>query len=212
MSDDWLSLSEVAEILGVHPSTVRSWADHGKLPVHRTQGGHRRFKRSEVELCMESNHASRMDAMAEVVQNVLRQTRVQISEGRLEEEAWYQKLDGEARGQYRQSGRYLLQGLIMALAASSEAASASANAEARALAYEYASRGKRFGLTCSEATHAFLFFRNLLIDSMFTVYEHAAIHSPSAWSEMFRRINAFTDQILVSLLETYEAYSRSSAR
>jgi excisionase family DNA binding protein len=209
MEDNWLSLGEVAQVLGVHPSTVRSWANHGKLPVHRTQGGHRRFKRSEVELCLDSRRAEGLEAMEQVVQDALRQTRVQISEGRLEEEVWYQKLDNDARSQYRQSGRYLLQGLIMAQMAKDPSG---ANAEARALAYEYASRGKRFGLTCSEATHAFLFFRSLLVDAMFLVYENAAIYSPQAWSDMFRRINTFTDQILITLIDTYEAYSRNASR
>ena len=36
---EWLSLSDAAEYLGVHPSTVRAWADKGDLPVHRTAGG-----------------------------------------------------------------------------------------------------------------------------------------------------------------------------
>ena len=54
MTNEWLNLSEAAEILGVHPSTVRLWADQGRLPVHRTQGGHRRFKRQEVELWTQS--------------------------------------------------------------------------------------------------------------------------------------------------------------
>ncbi|MCK4977066.1 MAG: helix-turn-helix domain-containing protein, partial [Anaerolineales bacterium] len=49
MSNEWLSLSDAAEILGVHPSTVRKWSDEGVLPVRRTKGGHRRYLRSEVE-------------------------------------------------------------------------------------------------------------------------------------------------------------------
>ena len=53
MSDEWLSLRGAADILGVHPSTVRAWSDKGLLPVHRTQGGHRRYKRSEVEMWAE---------------------------------------------------------------------------------------------------------------------------------------------------------------
>ena len=54
MVSEWLSLSEVAEMLGVHPSTVRSWADQGRLPTHRTEGGHRRFRRADVELWLHS--------------------------------------------------------------------------------------------------------------------------------------------------------------
>ena len=49
MPGNWLTLTEVSELLGIHPSTVRNWADQGVLPVHRTQGGHRRFMRAELE-------------------------------------------------------------------------------------------------------------------------------------------------------------------
>jgi excisionase family DNA binding protein len=208
MADEWLSLSEAAEILGVHTSTVRSWADLGRLPVHRTSGGHRRFKRSEVELCIESQQVSSPESVDQVVQSALMRTRFQISEGHLQSEPWYQKLDDDARQQYRMSGRHLLQGTITALMADQT----DANAEARSLGMDYASRGKRCGLTCSEATHAFLFFRTLLLESMYTVYESAAVSSPHVWGNMFRKISAFTDQILMSLLETYEAYNRGNPK
>ena len=54
MNSEWMTLSEVALQLGVHPSTVRNWADQNRLPVHRTQGGHRRFKRNEMDLWISS--------------------------------------------------------------------------------------------------------------------------------------------------------------
>lgn len=206
MAGEWLSLSEVSKILGVHPSTVRNWSDQGYLPVHRTKGGHRRFRRGEVELWMQAQRENGTSESHLVVQNALKRTRIQISEGRLESEEWYQKLDEDAREQYRRSGRALLQGLAGYLADDGE----SAEAEARSLGYEYASRGWRYGLSCSQATHAFLFFRNVLMDSMLAVYEAAAVNSPQAWSEMFRKIGAFTDQILITLLETYDAYQRGN--
>lgn len=206
MTGEWLSLSQVSKILGVHPSTVRNWSDQGHLPVHRTKGGHRRYRRSEVELWLQSQRENGPSESHLVVQNALKRTRIQISEGHLESESWYQKLDDDAREQYRRSGRALLQGLAGSLATDGEGA----EAEARSLGYEYASRGWRYGLSCSEATHAFLFFRNVLMDSMLAVYEAAAVNSPQAWSEMFRKINAFTDQIQITLLETYDAYQRGS--
>lgn len=48
-ADELLPLSAVAEALGVSPSTVRRLADHGTLPGTRTEGGHRRFRRSDVQ-------------------------------------------------------------------------------------------------------------------------------------------------------------------
>lgn len=208
MPGEWLNLSEVAEILGVHPSTVRNWSDQGTLPVHRTQGGHRRFRRGEVDLWLQA-HREEGDNQSQgrlVIQNALKSTRMRISEGLLESEGWYQKLDENAREQYRRSGRSLLQGLLGYLASDGDGA----RAEARALGYEYASRGWRYELSCSEAVRALMFFRNLLMDSMLSVYEAAAVSSPRAWSDMFRRVSAFTDEIQLTLLETYDAYQRGS--
>lgn len=206
MSDEWLSLSEVALLVGVHPSTVRSWSDQNQLPVHRTAGGHRRYKRSDIELWLQSRQASAPADTREVVQSALRRTRMQIHEGALEREPWYQKLDEDARTQYRLSGRYLLSSLMTYLSSDG----AQADAEARAMGYEYASRARAFNLTGVEAIHAFLFFRNTLIESILPVYETAAVSSPGVWSNMVRRMTAFTDQVMLTLLETFEAYERGA--
>jgi len=208
MTGEWLSLSEVAKVLGVHPSTVRNWADQGQMPVHRTTGGHRRFKRSEVELWQQAQRHNGPNEAQLVIQNALKRTRFQITEGHLQAEDWYQKLDEAARGQYRISGRNLMQGLLVYLSAGG----AEAEAEARSLGYEYAARGRRHGLSVLDATQAFLFFRNSLLDAMLSVYEAASVSSSQAWSDMFRKINAFTDGILVTLLETYEAFERGNCK
>ncbi len=208
MSNDWLSLSKVAELLGVHPSTVRCWADEGHLPVHRTQGGHRRFHRQDIELWMQSQDKKGTLELGSAVQNALRRTRIEISEGHLANEAWYQKLSDEAREQYRQSGRSLLFGLVNYIGTDG----ASTDAEPRSLGYEYASRGWRFGLSSAEATNAFLFFRNLMIESMISYYESAGVRSPQAWGDMVRKLIAFTDQIMLTLMDTYAAYQRGVAR
>jgi excisionase family DNA binding protein len=204
MAEDWLSLSEVAGRLGVHPSTVRSWSDQGHLPVHRTQGGHRRFRRGDVDLWIQTHREEGLDEGHLVVQAALKNIRVKVSEGTLESEGWYDKLDDEARVQYRHSGRALLQGLLESLAQNGEYD----DSEARSLGFEYASRGWRRGLTAAEASLAFLFFRNTLLDAMLTVYEESSIQIPKAWSDTFRKIFRFTDQIQITLLETYEAYQR----
>lgn len=201
MTDEWLSLSDAAEMLGVHPSTVRLWSDKGILPVHKTQGGHRRYRRSEITLWAQTNSRSGNEALQPegMMQEVIRHVRMQISEGRLESEIWYQKLDDEARGQYRISARSLFQGLMNYVATDG----AEAASEAYAIGYEYASRARRYKLSYVDAARAFLFFRDTLIESVIKVYSESHLSSKRS-SEMYAKIHAFTDQILISLLETYQ--------
>lgn len=203
--EEWLTLSQAAELLGVHPSTVRLWSDKGQLPVHRTQGKHRRYRRSEVELWAKTARQPRALEPESVVQHALGRMRFQISEGHLEAQPWYQKLDDEARRQYRMSGRVLVQGLANYLASEGE----DAIAEARSIGYEYASRGRRYNLDSIDAARAFLFFRNALLESMVAIYQETKIPSGAAWGEMLHRVHAFTDQILLSLLETYQAFENN---
>ena len=46
---EWLTLGQAAAFLGAAQSTVRKWADGGRLPAFYTPGGHRRFRRSDLE-------------------------------------------------------------------------------------------------------------------------------------------------------------------
>lgn len=200
MTDEWLTLSNAAKLLGVHPSTVRLWSDKGALPVHKTPGGHRRYKRGEILLWAETNSKSREEAiepegmMNEVVKNV----RMQISEGRLQEESWYQKLDEDARVQYRMSARSLFQGLMTYVTTNGEDAAS----EAYAIGYEYASRARRYSLSYVDAAKAFLFFRDTLVESVIKVYTEANVPSKKA-TGMYAKMHTFTDEILISLLETF---------
>ena len=44
-----LTISQAATRLGVHPDTLRAWADRGLVPVIRTPTGYRRFEPREIE-------------------------------------------------------------------------------------------------------------------------------------------------------------------
>ena len=48
-ANDLLTPAEVANLFRVNRKTVTRWAQAGKISVVRTLGGHRRFRRSEVE-------------------------------------------------------------------------------------------------------------------------------------------------------------------
>src|SRR5258706_6589749 len=171
--EEWLSLSDVAEMLGVHPSTVRLWSDKGVLPVHRTSGRHRRYRRAEVELWMKTSREKHIIEPASALQSAVGQVRMQIAEGRLEAEPWNQKLDENARTQYRLSGMTLVRGLMTYLA-SEELNAAS---EAYAIGYDDASRARRYGLSRVDPTPAFFVFRSRPLGPL--VHTHHAGRGPS---------------------------------
>lgn len=57
-SDGPLTTGEVAAIFGVTMTTVKRWAEEGKLPYFRTPGGHYRFQPDDVARLRESSAAA----------------------------------------------------------------------------------------------------------------------------------------------------------
>jgi excisionase family DNA binding protein len=47
---EWLTLGQAAKFLGVAQSTIRKWSDQGRVPAFYTPGGHRRYRRRDLEL------------------------------------------------------------------------------------------------------------------------------------------------------------------
>jgi excisionase family DNA binding protein len=50
---EWLTLGQAARFLGVAQSTIRKWSDQGRVPAFYTPGGHRRYRRSDLETFLE---------------------------------------------------------------------------------------------------------------------------------------------------------------
>jgi excisionase family DNA binding protein len=46
---EWLTLGQAARFLGVAQSTIRKWSDQGRVPAFYTPGGHRRYRRVDLE-------------------------------------------------------------------------------------------------------------------------------------------------------------------
>jgi excisionase family DNA binding protein len=201
---DWIGLAETAELLGVHPNTVRSWADQGRIPVHRTGGNHRRFRREEIELWVESQRGNDSSAAGLLFQSALWHTRLQVIEGDLEKEEWYQKIDPRGRDKYRSSGRETLQSLKAYLSDDG----ANSQEEPRNIGKNYAFWAHRNGLSSRDATRAFIFFRGILIQSILEVFEQSAVQEPQISMVMAQKTNEFTDRVIRALLDAYEEYEQ----
>ncbi len=50
---EWLTLGQAAKYLGVAQSTIRKWSDLGRVPAFYTPGGHRRYRRSDLDSFLE---------------------------------------------------------------------------------------------------------------------------------------------------------------
>jgi excisionase family DNA binding protein len=52
---DWLTLGQAAKHLGVAQSTIRKWSDSGRVPAFYTPGGHRRYRRADLDAFLASS-------------------------------------------------------------------------------------------------------------------------------------------------------------
>ncbi len=68
---EWLTLGQAAAFLGAAQSTVRKWADGGRVPTFYTPGGHRRFRRSDLEAFLSEPRAAPRAARAPGAATVL---------------------------------------------------------------------------------------------------------------------------------------------
>jgi excisionase family DNA binding protein len=201
-ANDWLSLSEAADLLGVHPSTLRTWADRGDLPAHRTPGKHRRFRRADIEHWADSRRAAHASPGQLIVESVLGRTRMQMAEGRLNAEPWYQHFDEARRRELREAGRGQLRLLLAYL--SEEGPPDAAAVQALGAAYERL--GREAGLSLAETVNVFLYFRDFLYDSVVEVYQASGQRAAREWAAMHRRIASFTNSILLALIEAHEGH------
>ena len=202
MDREWLNLSEAARQLGVHPSTVRLWADKGDLPSQRTSGGHRRFRRSDLEAWNVNHRRGMTPGAALVIQSALGRTRMDMSEGQLARAPWYAKLSEAARSAHRETSQRLLALLKKYLTTEDRAA---VLGEARRLGADYYRLGKASKLSLSENVRAFLYFRDHLAGSVAQVVEAAGPVQTQSLAELHTLTAQFTNEILIALIAAYEA-------
>jgi excisionase family DNA binding protein len=59
---EWLTLGQAARFLGVAQSTIRKWSDQGRVPAFYTPGGHRRFRRGDLDAFLTRSGPARQQA------------------------------------------------------------------------------------------------------------------------------------------------------
>lgn len=202
--DEWLNLGEAAERLGVHPSTLRAWADRGEIVSHRTPGNHRRFRRSEIEAWAAARREAHPSAGQLIVESALGRTRMQMAEGRLKDTAWYPRFDETRKQELREAGRRLLTLLMRYLSEEGE----TALEDAKEIGRVYERLGRQAGFPLSETVAVFLYFRDFLYDSVIDVYQESGRRAAHEWAHMHRRIATFTNAVLLALVKAHETENK----
>ncbi len=207
--DEWLSLRQAADMLGMHPATVRLWADRNELPSRRTSGGHRRFRRADIEarLHHDTERKPRPAALL-LVQSILGRVRFAFTDGTLNNQLWYQHFNESAREGYRSLGRHVLELLLRALTDGTDAEEL--RQEAVQLGFEYGSLTRNSHVSVADAVRAFLYFRSLVDESVLQLVEVQGTHDyrehqDIPWAETLYQIQALTNEILPALIEAAQS-------
>lgn len=198
---EWLSLRQAAELLGVHPATVRNWADEGKIPSRRTAGKHRRFHRDELMRFAGSHDDLQPVEVQVILQNALGSARMQVDDGHLTQAAWYKAISEKGRQAMRQSGRLVLEAIRHYL---NQGAPDAGLSEAIRLGKNYAHILSSDGLTLPQAARGFFYFSDFVVNSILTWSELAQPRNPSEWAHLLRQVNTFINTMLLSIIEYYE--------
>jgi excisionase family DNA binding protein len=198
----WLSLQEASRMLGVHPSTLRQWADSGKVPTVRTPGGHRRFAESDVRALLEPEPLQPSGVQL-LVQSALGRTRLEVSGGKLDEQSWYQRFNETDKAEHRELGRQLLSMVMQYLTQPSDRPAILE--DARSLGRSYGEHSLVSKLTLTETVRAFLYFQDFLMDGIIQMSETVGHNVNIDLVNTYQQINIFINEVLLAMLEVYES-------
>lgn len=190
-----LTLHEVSAQLGVAPSTVRRWADAGRLAARRTEGGHRRFDPAAVRalraaLAPPPSAPPTIGALA-------------APPGRLAQQPWHAHFAAAAVGEeMRGLGQRLLGLLIQYLVWQGD--NSRFLHDGRLVGARYGAVARDGGISMRDTVQAFLYFRGTFWR---TALQMPAVTQASDVAEVMRiaeRIDHFMNEVLLSTIAAYE--------
>ncbi len=202
---EWLGLGRAARLLGVHPITLRRWADQGQIAVMLTAGGHRRFALADLERFAAERKQQRLTAGLEQswAEQALQHTRREI--GGHSDQTWLAAYGEADRQQNRELGRRLM-GVMLQYVSLSEGGE-DLLAEAVTIGGAYAENAQALGLSLVAALQAMLFFRDTLVEAAVQMPESARTR-PEANVRLVRRINGLLNAVQLAIAGIYEQAKR----
>lgn len=198
----WLTLTEAAEALRVHPTTLRRWADSGQIPVFLTPGGHRRFAESDVRHMAARKHSVRRVGPVERIwaDQALQLARKQLAEQG--QERWLRQHDPGARDRNRQMGHQMMMMILEYV--TSEGDDAPMLQSAREMGVQYGRMSRDLGLPLTDALRAAMFFRDTLTTSAIQLPDNVRIPTGSQ-VRLVARISEIINEVQLGVADAYAA-------
>lgn len=205
-----LSLGPASRLLGVHPDTLRRWADEGRVEAYVSPGGHRRFDRRELERILETRSPgtaarplSSLGATPDRLSRAYR--RSYLAEPR--DGGARSAVPVEDREAFRSDGRGLVASLVEFLDAADPAERAKAESTAAALTDDLARRLAAGGLSLTESVGLFVAARRPFLAELGAIARNRALDADRI-SALFEEASALLDRLLIRLIAVHQATAR----
>ncbi|MBS3750922.1 MAG: helix-turn-helix domain-containing protein [Anaerolineales bacterium] len=204
----WLRLSEAADYLGVHFTTLRRWTDEGEVPCIRTPGGRRRFNKSALDAFLKNSHQEkRTTSIAKTDLPDPSYIIKQVKHHGIQGKKWLHHLDDTQRSRMRSDGRKLT-AILMQYTSRREGGEDFLK-EGQRLASHYGQVCRQVGFTMLETVQAFISIRRSIIDSLYETDMLIGSPDEQTW-QLYHRVDNFLDVVLLAMLETFQNQSQES--
>lgn len=201
----WMTLSDASAFLGVDVSTLRAWADAGRIHAFRTPGGHRRFVRDDLEVFVHRNRSGKPIRPSALIGRSGAQWLQGKPLQQIRGEHWYASIDAQTAAVLRHTCQRLMRALAGYVSGGPRQRNFLREGEraSRALGASVAS----LPLTPSAAVRVFSSFRELVTR---TVSTKSAPLDQKVRS--IQHIDVFLNRALVRMMNAYDQYRPRTGR
>ncbi|HEY7268726.1 MAG TPA: helix-turn-helix domain-containing protein [Dehalococcoidia bacterium] len=198
-SSRWVTLGRACEILGVDESTLRRWADAGRLRVYRTPGGHRRFSLGNLQELLNGDGRGRN---AQIGRMAFAKIRQELKRAKEKEGGWYASLSQADREHFRELGRRLVEMVGEYMDKRTRRPSLLDEAYDIGVAYGRILIGA--SLPLPNAVEAYIGFRKTMDETTHQASAREALPTEEAL-DACGQVHALGDQVLLGIAAAYES-------
>jgi excisionase family DNA binding protein len=197
----WITLGAASELLGVSESTIRRWADAGRIRSYRTSGGHRRILEEDLRHLVASQGSAPSRDTDRISDIALLRVKRQLSRRGHGQSFAFEGLSDAARERLRLMGRQLVD--LFARFIASNAKGERFTEDARTLGHEYGRMLVENGVRLTVAVGTFNRLRHSLEETASQIASESSLSAEDA-VEAIEQTLGLADKVLEGMAEIYE--------